>query len=142
MRVLFSYIGGLGHFYPLVPIARAVVRAGHEVAVAGSGRLTEHVEALGFQALATSPPRPADEPPRARDVSPMPAVDARAAEVEFAENFADKGARRHATRILEHCRDWRPDVVVRDEADFGSAIAAEVCGLPVAQVLCGVPGPL
>jgi UDP:flavonoid glycosyltransferase YjiC (YdhE family) len=142
MRVLLSYIGGLGHFYPLVPIARAAVRAGHEVAVAGSGRLTEHVEALGFRALATSPPRPADEPPRARDLTPMAAVDARAAEVEFAENFADKGARRHATRILEHCRDWQPDVVVRDEADLGSAIAAEVCGLPIAQVLVLAAGTL
>ena len=142
MRLLFSYLGGLGHFYPLVPVVRAVVGAGHEIAVAGSGRLTDHVEALGFQALATSPPRPADEPPRARDLAPMPAVDARAAEVEFAENFADKGTRRHATRILEHCRDWRPDVVVRDEADFGSAIAAEVCGLPVAQVLVLAAGTL
>ncbi|HET6653287.1 MAG TPA: glycosyltransferase [Nocardioides sp.] len=142
MRVLFSYIGGLGHFYPLVPIARAVVRAGHEVAVAGSGRLTTQVEALGFQALATSPPRPADEPPPMRDVAPLPPADARAAELEFAQNFADKGARRHATRILEHCRDWQPDVVVRDEADFGSAIAAEVCGLPVAQVLVLAAGTL
>ena len=54
MRILFSYIGGLGHFYPLVPLARAAAEAGHVVAVAGSGRLTTHVETAGFEALATS----------------------------------------------------------------------------------------
>lgn len=142
MRVLLTFIGGLGHLHPLVPIARAAVGAGHEVAVAGSGRLSPHVESLGFTALATSPPRPADEPPASRDISPVQPVDAGAAELEFAENFADKGARRHATSILGHCRDWQPDVVVRDEADFGSAIAAEVCGLPCATVLVLAAGTL
>jgi hypothetical protein len=66
----------------------------------------------------------------------------RAAEVEFAENFADKGARRHATAIQEHIRRWRPDVVVRDEADLGSAIAAEVLGIPTATVLVLAAGML
>lgn len=142
MRVLFSYVGGLGHLYPLVPIARAAARAGHEIAVAGSGRLIPQVEELGFRALATSPLRPPDEPPPARDLAPLPPVDVRAAEVEFAQNFADRGTRRHALQILEHCRDWQPDVVVRDEADFGSAIAAELCGVPVATVMVLAAGTL
>jgi UDP:flavonoid glycosyltransferase YjiC (YdhE family) len=62
--------------------------------------------------------------------------------VEFAENFADKGARRHATALQEHLRDWRPDVIVRDEADLGSAIAAEVWGIPHATVLVLAAGML
>lgn len=142
MRIVFTYIGGLGHLYPLVPLARAAAEAGHVVAVAGSGRLTTHVEAAGFEALATSPGRSIDEPPPVRDLTPVPPVDARAAEIEFAENFADKGARRHATALQRHFRDWRPDVVVRDEADLGSAIAAEVCGLPVATVQVLAAGTL
>ena len=134
MRILFTYIGGLGHLHPLLPLARVAAEAGHVVAVAGSGRLTTHVEAAGFEALPTSPGRPSDEPPPVRDLTPVPPVEPRAAEIEFAENFADKGARRHATALEEHFRAWRPDVVVRDEADIGSAIAAEVCELPVATV--------
>jgi UDP:flavonoid glycosyltransferase YjiC (YdhE family) len=142
MRILFTFIGGLGHFHPLTPVARAAATAGHEVAVAGSGGLIAQVEAAGFTAFATSPPRsgPTDRPQR--DLAPLTPVDRRAAEVEFAENFADKGARRHATALQQHLRDWRPDIVVRDEADLGSAIAAEVWSIPTATVLVLAAGTL
>ncbi len=142
MRILFTFIGGLGHFHPLVPVARAAAAAGHEVAVACSGGLVPQVEAAGFRALATSPPRQVPREPPPRERTPLAPTDARAAEVEFAENFADKGARRHATAIAKHVRDWRPDVIVRDEADLGSGIAAEVCGVPAATVLVLAAGML
>jgi UDP:flavonoid glycosyltransferase YjiC (YdhE family) len=142
MRILFTFIGGLGHFHPLAPVARAAVAAGHEVAVAGSGGLTPHIEAAGFHALATSPPRPSGADPPRRDLTPIPPVDTRAAEIEFAQNFAEKGARRHAEAIQTHIRDWRPDVLVRDEADLGSAIAAEVLAVPAATVLVLASGML
>ena len=142
MRVLFTFIGGWGHFHPLEPVARAVAAAGHEVAVAGSGNLVGQVESVGFSAFATSAPRArtAGSPPR--DLTPLDTVDRTAAELEFAENFARKGARRHATAIQEHIRAWQPDVVVRDEADLGSAIAAEVLGVPTATVLVLAAGML
>lgn len=38
MRVLFTFAGGNGHAHPLVPIASAASRAGHEVALAGQAR--------------------------------------------------------------------------------------------------------
>jgi UDP:flavonoid glycosyltransferase YjiC (YdhE family) len=142
MRILFTFIGGLGHFHPLEPVARAARAAGHEVAVAGSGGLTARVEAAGFEALATSPPRSTAAPPAPRDLTPLPPTDARAAEVEFAQNFADKGARRTAEAIRRHIHEWRPDVVVRDEADLGSAIASEVTGTPSATVLVLAAGLL
>jgi UDP:flavonoid glycosyltransferase YjiC (YdhE family) len=40
MRILFTFIGGAGHFEPRIPIARAAEAAGHTVAVAGSGNLS------------------------------------------------------------------------------------------------------
>ena len=141
MRILFTFIGGLGHFDPLAPVARAAEAAGHEVAVAGSGVRVADVEAAGFRTFATSPVRTATEPAE-RDLTPLPPVDRRAAEIEFAENFADKGARRHAAALQEHIRAWRPDVVVRDEADLGSAVAAEVLGVPTATVLVLASGLL
>jgi len=142
MRILFTFIGGLGHFHPLAPVARAAAAAGHEVVVAGSGGLTARIEAAGFRAFATSAPRSRTTVAPARDLTPLGPVDARAAEVEFAENFADKGARRHATAIQQHIRDWNPDVILRDEADLGSAIAAEVMGIPTATVLVLAAGTL
>jgi UDP:flavonoid glycosyltransferase YjiC (YdhE family) len=142
MRILFTFIGGLGHFEPLVPVARAAAASGHEVAVAGSGGLAGKVEAAGFTFLPTSAVRVAAAQPPERDLTPLAPVDRYAAEVEFAENFADKGARRHATAIQQHIRDWRPEVVVHDEADLGSAIAAEVLDVPTATVLVLAAGML
>jgi UDP:flavonoid glycosyltransferase YjiC (YdhE family) len=140
MRILFTFIGGLGHFDPMEPVARAAAAAGHDVAVACSGGVIARIEQAGYPGLATSPPRSSG--PRARDMTPISPVDARAAEIEFAENFADKGAHRHAGAVQDHIRAWRPDVIVRDEADFGSAIAAEVLGVPVATVLVLASGML
>lgn len=140
MRILFTFIGGVGHFEPLVPVARASVAAGHEVMVACSGGLAGRVEATGFTCLATSTPR--SSAPSARDTTQLSTVDTRTAEIEFADNFADKGARRHAAAIKEHMGEWRPDVIVRDEADLGSAIAAEVLGIPTATILVLASGML
>lgn len=142
MRILFTFIGGLGHFHPLAPVARAAVAAGHEVAVAGSGGVVPHVAAEGFRTFATSIRRARPAPPPQRDVTSLTPVDMRATEIEFAENFANKGARRHAAALQQHIQGWRPDVIVRDEADLGAAVAAEVLGIPTATVLVLASGML
>lgn len=49
MRVLFTSTPGPGHFHPLVPIARALADAGHEVAFACSPAFQPTVEAAGFR---------------------------------------------------------------------------------------------
>ncbi|AKU15825.1 glycosyltransferase [Luteipulveratus mongoliensis] len=132
MRILFTFIGGLGHFRPLIPIARAAQAAGHTVAVAGTGKRTQEITAAGFTAFPTSgPPQPTSPSERAPMEAPDPEADLR----QLAEGFAGRGARRHAAAITEIARSWRPDVVVRDEVDFGSAIAAELLGLPCATVI-------
>jgi UDP:flavonoid glycosyltransferase YjiC (YdhE family) len=69
-------------------------------------------------------------------------VDRYATEVEFAENFAGKATRRHVVAVAEHLRAWRPDVVVRDETDFGTAMAAEAAGVPCATHLVLAAGTL
>jgi hypothetical protein len=50
--------------------------------------------------------------------------------------FAGRIARERADSILAVCSEWSPDVVVRDEVDFGSVVAAERLGLPHATVMC------
>ncbi|QMU76339.1 glycosyltransferase family 1 protein [Streptacidiphilus sp. PB12-B1b] len=132
MRILFTFIGGSGHFHPLVPIARAAEAAGHTVAVAGGGNLVPTIEAAGFTAFATSEPRPRPQEP---DRTPLEPVDAEGDDRGLRDGFAGRGARRHAGAIPDIVRAWRPDVVVRDEVDFGTAVAAELLGLPCATVL-------
>jgi UDP:flavonoid glycosyltransferase YjiC (YdhE family) len=142
VRILFTFIGGYGHFHPLISIARAAEAAGHTVAVAGSGKLTDVVAGAGFTAFATSEPRPEGSPDPAPEPERPQPIDPEQEARDFRDGFAEKGARRHAAALLEIARDWRPDLLVRDEVDFGSAIAAERFGVPSATVLVLATGGL
>ena len=141
MRILFTFIGGYGHFHPLVAIAREAENAGHTVAVAGSGKQLDAIQSAGFTALGTSQPHPAGKVPVPAPEPPQrwdPDQEAR----HFRDAFAERGARRHAAALLEIAREWQPDLVVRDEVDFGSAIAAERYGVPCVSVLVLASGGL
>lgn len=143
MRVLFTFIGGHGHLRPLLPVATAARAAGHTVAIAGSARQSGAIRAEGFEAIPTNaPPDPVPASAPTRDLTPLEPVDPARDEREFADNFAGRGARRHALALLDVVRDWAPDVVVRDEADFGSGIAAEHEHVPCAVLLVLAAGSL
>ena len=142
MRILVTFVGGHGHLTPLLPVARAAQAAGHEVLVAGSGGLVPTIEAAGFRAFATSPRPHHAGTPVDRDVTALEVTDARAAEVEFAANFASRGARRMATAVSDLLEEHRPDLVLRDETDLGSTVAAELHGVPVATHLVLASGLL
>lgn len=43
MRILFSAIPGYGHVLPLIPLAEAAIRAGHEVVLATGEPLLGHL---------------------------------------------------------------------------------------------------
>lgn len=141
MRILFSFVGGVGHLTPLVPLAQAAQRAGHEVAVAGSGGLLPRIEEEGLRAFATSEAQHHGGVPTERDLTPL-VVDAHAAEVEFAQNFAELGARRMASAMPPILEEFRPDVIVRDETDLGTTIAAELADVPVVTHLVLASGLL
>ena len=51
MRVLFSSTWGYGHVLPMVPLARALVAAGHTVRWAASGDAGQVVTAAGIDAV-------------------------------------------------------------------------------------------
>ena len=58
-----------------------------------------------------------------------------------ATHFVSTLGRARAHDVFALCRAWQPDVVVRDEVDFGAVVAAEAAGLPhVAVVVLGAGG--
>ena len=139
MRVLFTTTAGSGHFHPLVPVARALVEAGHEVAVAAPGSFTPTVEASGFRAF----PVGRDD---AQGVDPELAgllgklVELDEQEREFfmiSKIFGGYNTRRMVPDLIPLCREWKPDVVVRELGEFGGAIAADALGIPHAAVQIG-----
>ena len=136
VRILFTFVGGAGHFVPLVPIARAAVAAGHAVAFTCGGGMVPIVEREGLTAFATDP-LAVVEPPERRPLMP---VDREHEQRVLRRTFGEELKRERAAGIADRCREWRPDLLVCDDADFGCGVAAERLGLPFARVLFGAPG--
>ncbi len=132
MRILFTFTGGSGHLLPLVAIARAAQASGHGVAIAGSRSTLSSIETYGFTAFPTSPPRAGSNSLPSEKVEP---IDLQRENETMRVGFAGTGARRHVEKLPAIVREWGPDVLVRDEVDFGTAIVAEVLDIPCASVL-------
>lgn len=129
VRVLFTCIGGPGHLNPLLPVARAVADRGHEVLWATSGALQGLVERAGFPFHRLGPAP--DDAPRTR--TPLLVPDTRRSEDEVREGFARRGTRSRSPLERALMREWRPDLVVCDEFDFATMLAAEGLGVPTSR---------
>jgi len=134
LRILFAFVGGQGHFLPLVPLARAALAAGHTVAFSSGSSMVDAVAAAGFDVDATVPRDRPSAPPEPATRMPLLPVDMTREERDLRERFVLDGARSRVAGVLERAATWRPDVIVCDEVDFGSTIAAERLGLPYATV--------
>jgi UDP:flavonoid glycosyltransferase YjiC (YdhE family) len=136
MRALFSSTRGAGHFNPLVPFARAFERAGHELLFAGPPDLAGAVDGAGFEFWRFDPP-PEDELGAVWGRVPeLPPVEAN--EVVVGELFGRLNTTAALPRLREACEEWRPDVVLRDPNEYGSALAAELHSIPQARVAIGL----
>src|SRR5215208_1223506 len=136
MRALFASTRGAGHFNPLVPFARAFERAGHELLFAGPADLAGAVEAAGFEFWQFDAP-PEDELGAVWSRVPELPPD-EANEVVVGEVFGRLNTTAALPRLREACEEWWPDVVVRDPNEYGSALAAELHGIPHARAAIGL----
>src|SRR5829696_6468320 len=136
MRLLAATTRGAGHFGPLVPVLSACAEEGHEVVVAAPGQSVAMVERADFEAW------PLDDPPQ----DELDAVFARVPSLSFDEQnavvlrdvFGRLHAGAHLPRMREAMERWRPDVVVREQGEFASAVAAEEAGVPHARVAVSI----
>jgi len=138
VRFLFTTTSGLGHFHPLVPLARDLVGAGHDVAFACPESLHARVKATGFDAYIVVPsmnPDPERIALMSRFTTLPPGREANL--VMLADGFVGISARRTLPNLVELCGAWRPDVIVREDYEFAGAIAADHLGLPHATVQVG-----
>ncbi len=138
MRFLFSFTGGAGHFLPTVVFARALARRGHDIRYACQDSMVTTVEAAGFCAEPTGGASLLNRAVR----RPLAPVDRDAEERAMARVFAGKAARERRHRLTGLIERWRPDLVVRDEVDFGAALAADVARLPHAVIVVIAAGRL
>jgi hypothetical protein len=106
MRILFSACPGYGHLHPLLPLASAARRAGHDVVIATGPDVADRASSLGFEvwSLGLSSYAIAD-----RFNAAFPGV------VDVGERlalvgprmFVDIGARSRLGEMLDRARDWR-----------------------------------
>ena len=135
MRVLLATTANNGHFGPMLPFAGACQRAGHDVLVAAPESFAGAVERAGHRHW-TCP-----------DIDPneRAAVHAKflAAEPEKRNEImvtlgAELAARSIMPGMLAAIDEWRPDVILREIGELGSAIAGELRGVPCVQMLIGL----
>ncbi len=135
MRVLFTTQPATGQLHPLVPLARALIAAEHEVRFACAPSLVPQVEASGFRCIPAGldfamgnldplvrqfpalPPRP---PPG----SPVSVA------WTWANVFAGVAAAQMVPDLLDLARSWMPDLIMRVHTELGGCVAAEVLGIP------------
>lgn len=136
MRALFTFAGGAGHLNPLLPVAEAVVAAGHEVAFSGKPSVVALAERAGYTVFGTG-----DENDAARsERGSLEPIDRERERRVLRDGFARRIAGRRLTELLEVADAWRPDLLVCDETDFGGTLAAEQLGLPHATMLVNASG--
>jgi UDP:flavonoid glycosyltransferase YjiC (YdhE family) len=140
MKMLIAIQPAYGEFHPLVPLARALVKAGHEVVFGCARSFCPVVEATGFRAaplgLDWSASKPEQTFPEWQSMTPD---EQRQFWVGYICPVAT--APPMAADILALAATWKPDVVIRDYNEFGSYIAAECLQAPqvVAGIGLGVP---
>lgn len=133
MRFLFATNPGEGHLNPMLPLARALQDAGHDVAFAVAPSFCATVQAKGFQSL----PAGLDwlEAEADRVFPEMRELSMNEQGSWFIRDiFADIAAHKMVPDLLAIGREWRPDVLVRNDYEFGSCVAAECLGVPQATI--------
>jgi len=136
MRVLFTSTPSYGHFHPLVPFARALADAGHEVAFATGASFAPVVAHTRFRHV------PAGFDGDINDAYPQLRTWRGPERVAFMQRevFAGMRPRHMLPDLLTLAATWPPDLVVREEREYGGCLAAEILGLPHAAVGITVGG--
>jgi UDP:flavonoid glycosyltransferase YjiC (YdhE family) len=129
MRVLFSCHPAVGHFHPMVPLAKALAAAGHEPIFATSASFCPYVERAGLPAV----PVGADWLLSTVEQS-FPRLVPNSSTMDGLSGSLHRVFARTAGELLPDMRrlliSMRPDVLVCESLEWSGPIAAEAVGVP------------
>jgi len=132
---LFSSTAGYGHIHPLVPLARALQRAGHDVAFATNASRRPLVAASGFTFFPVGGDLAAD--PEYQQVKAHLRTMPVGLETElfaYPRLFCGIAPRLRTPELVAIARAWPPDMLIREAGEYAAVIAAEYLGVPHATV--------
>jgi UDP:flavonoid glycosyltransferase YjiC (YdhE family) len=127
MRIALGTNPALGHVLPLMPLALAAREAGHTITAIGGASIGPTLAAYGIRHVVAGPPDLAamfDAMGTDRLEGP------RLAAAVWSRGFAELVARPMAHALLELAETWRPDLVLHEDSEQGTWIAAERLGIP------------
>lgn len=130
-RILFSCVGGDGHFIPLVPLAGAFAESGHDVVFVTAPSKRERAESggFGFHAAGLEPAeRLARVEQELADIASLPPNERRAPLYPLLFGSVDAPAK--VEELRSFADTWEPDLLVFDSCDLAAPIVAATRGIP------------
>ncbi len=129
MRVLVTAGPAYGHLFPLLPLAGAARRAGHEVVIATGAELAPVVEERGFTCWPVGPSWAEAEAMRREVYAELPGPPTSQDRLRAsAVGLFGAPAERRAAELVPRAEAWRPDLVVHEVSELAGAIAAARTG--------------
>lgn len=131
MRILVAALGSPGHAFPLVPLARALQRAGHEITFATGPDTVDTVATSGVPTVGAG--RPLGEVFREvmheRGLTERPS-DPQMMRTVAGEVFGAAMPRSIVGELVRWLEQHPTDLVIAELGDPGAALAAQVAGVP------------
>jgi UDP:flavonoid glycosyltransferase YjiC (YdhE family) len=144
VRVLFSSTSGYGHVFPMLPLARAFVAAGHEVLWAVGPDSHRHLTAAG---IATTPAGLSDTGRREATADLLAAAEGLAPPLRagfvFPRMFGAALTPPMVDDLLPLAKQWGPDLLIHEQAELAAPLVGALLGLPCVTHAFGgaVPAP-
>jgi UDP:flavonoid glycosyltransferase YjiC (YdhE family) len=132
MRILISTRKGAGHFGPLVPFAKALLRDNHEILVAAPRSAAPMIAAAGMDHHAIPDPPEDKRAPIFASAAGLSSDDANARVI--GDVFIRIDSRAAYPHVLDAVHSWRPDLVLFEETENAAPLAAEAAGVPAVCV--------
>ncbi len=128
MRVLISTVPAHGHLLPLLPIARAALRAGHEVVVATGTEGVAEARRRGFDTWTVRPSRAEADAAFRANVPDLMAIPADVRMPTVVAGVFGASAVTRAADLVPQAEAWQPDLVIHPITETAGAVAAARCG--------------
>jgi UDP:flavonoid glycosyltransferase YjiC (YdhE family) len=136
MRIICTCIPAKGHFYPMVPLARAIVDAGHELVFATSDEFQNEVTKAGFDLVPAGFSLPALQ----AALLDRKGFEGLAADEQAALMFGRIAPTAMRDSLLPFAKQWSAQLIIHEETEYAGPLVSSMLKIPNAVV--GWPAPM
>jgi UDP:flavonoid glycosyltransferase YjiC (YdhE family) len=140
MRVVFVSVPAAGHLDPMMPLARELAAAGHEVTVATGPDLVERATRLGLAPLPVGPALAEAQLEIRRRVPGWVAAGGPEQWRDATVVFVDIMAPPMVAELIAALADRPPDLLIHDPCAYAGPLVARLLGIPSVCHHYSIPG--